>query len=298
MKTVTPLGEAAMPVLARIQPVDLNAVKKVFIAAIRFATSIDHVFPPFGDELRTSAQEQVEYMILEDEDTPLVTADEEVKTEVKMGLLKLFVAFENCLGELSSMSVNSFENIEKKVLQSLIALDWMCNMLPKMDMMKAFVVHWLTSSNSILTIVQEDKFSSCLWGVKLKLIEVTGKVLDAVGYGNVILPSTTRVELLKTWLPFLRKIKPIFDSKSVEDQIFEYKLNDDTSQNIEHAIVSLVLALPSSNQADILKEWMNPEQGRYPDLTEVFEVWCYRTKAAKRRLMMDLNNSENIEVLP
>ncbi|MEI4861581.1 hypothetical protein Q8G41_28755, partial [Klebsiella pneumoniae] len=54
--------------------------------------------------------------------------------------------------------------------------------------------------------------------------------------------------------------------------------------------MSLVLALPSSDQADILKDWKKQtKQLRFPDLTEAFEVWCYRTKAAKRRLVAGNN---------
>ncbi|XP_013679637.1 GDSL esterase/lipase At1g28590-like [Brassica napus] len=42
-------------------------------------------------------------------------------------------------------------------------------------------------------------------------------------------------------------------------------------------------ALPIFNQAEILNEWLS-KNGVYPDLTEAFEVWCYRSKVAKRRL--------------
>ncbi|KAL0394540.1 UNVERIFIED_CONTAM: BTB/POZ domain-containing protein [Sesamum latifolium] len=49
---VSQLGPIAMPVLARIQPVDLVGTKSVFISAIRFATSIDGPSPPFGMSLK------------------------------------------------------------------------------------------------------------------------------------------------------------------------------------------------------------------------------------------------------
>ncbi|KAG2316124.1 hypothetical protein Bca4012_003706 [Brassica carinata] len=42
-------------------------------------------------------------------------------------------------------------------------------------------------------------------------------------------------------------------------------------------------ALPIFDQAEILNEWLS-KNGVYPDLTEAFEVWCYRSKVAKRRL--------------
>ncbi|KAG9452673.1 hypothetical protein H6P81_005577 [Aristolochia fimbriata] len=293
IKLVSSLGAIAMPVLARLQPVDLNAVKKVFISAVQFATSNTDSCLSLGDELKTSAQEQVEFMLIEDEDTPLVTADEEVKSEVKDGLSRIFTTFHDKLNKLSTESDCLSEATEKELLHSLMDLNWMCNILPKMDLMKEFVLLWENISNSIITTVQDQKFCSGIWGVKLKLLEVVGKVLDTVGYGIVILPTASRVQLLKIWLPFIRSVKPVLDSKALEDETFEHKLDEETCQNIEHSIISLVLALPSNDQADILTEWMKTEQARFPDLSEAFEVWCFRTKAAKRRLVVGLSNVEN-----
>ncbi|KAI3469113.1 hypothetical protein Pfo_025776 [Paulownia fortunei] len=284
---VSRLGPIAMPILARIQPVDLVATKSVFISAIRFSTSIDAPCPPFGDELRTSAQEQVEYMLGDDEDMPLVAADNEVKLETRTGLSKTFSFFER---ELSSLLESDMCKVaEDKIVQGLSDLEWMCNILLKMGLMNDFVSKWIDISESVLHIIEDKKLESIMWGLKVKLIEVTSKVLDAVGYGNVILPAPRRVQLLKSWLPFIRKLKPILDSMTNKDIEFPYKMDEDLCQSIEGAIVSLVSALPSNDQAEILADWMNAEQLRYPDLSEAFEVWCFRTKSAKRRLVGGLD---------
>ena len=186
--------------------------------------------------------------------------------------------------------------MEDRVLRSLSDLEWMCNILPKMDLMKEFVSNWTEISGRILTVVEDRKLDSLMWGLKVKLIEVTGKVLEAVGYGNVILPPPCRVQLLKTWLPYIRKMKPLLDSKGNEDLGFPHKMDEDLCESIEGAIVSLILALPSNDQADILADWMKTEQVRYPDLSEAFEVWCYRTKSAKRRLVEGLDKVGNAAV--
>uniref|UniRef100_A0A1D1YQ06 BTB/POZ domain-containing protein At3g05675 n=1 Tax=Anthurium amnicola TaxID=1678845 RepID=A0A1D1YQ06_9ARAE len=293
IKTVPKLGPAAMPILARIQPVDQNAAKDVFISAIRFATTMDGSFPPFTDELKTSAQEQVEYMLMEDEETPLLMVDEDVRSEVKKGLSKMFSTFDVELGSLAVDFDHSPEASEQKVLQSLIDLEWSSNILPKMDLMTEFVTHWTQISGNLLSIVQNEKLDSGLWAVKAKLIELTCKALEVVGYGNVILPAPSRFQLLKTWLPYIRKMKPKLDHKAEEDESFPYKMDGDLCQTIEGAIISLVLALPSSDQADILTDWMKTEQSRFPDLSEAFEVWSYRTKAAKRRLAVGLDGVGN-----
>lgn len=275
LKVVSRLGSMAMPILARIQPVDLVATRRVFISAIRFATSIDGPCPPLGDEVRTSAQEQVEYMLTDDEDVPLVTVDDEVKLETKAGMSKAFSSFERVLSEFESEGI---------ILQSLSNLEWLCSIVLKMGLMSDFVSKWIDISEKALHIIEKDE--SSMWGSKVKLIQVTSKVLDAVGYGNVILPAPRRVKLLKTWFPFVRKVKPILDSMITEDAEFGHKMEEDMWQSVEGAMVSLVSALPSNDQAEILAEWMNgAEQLRYPDLSEVFEVWCFRSKSAKRRLV-------------
>ncbi|XP_022761878.1 BTB/POZ domain-containing protein At3g05675-like [Durio zibethinus] len=296
IKAVLKLGPIAMPILARIQPVDLSATKNVFVSAVRFATSIGGSCPPFGDELKASTQEQVEFMLGGDEDTPLVTADDEVKSVVKMGLSQVCSSFEKELSSLLVVSDITTETAETRILQSLSDVEWMCNILPKMDLMKDFVSSWAEMSAKVLGVVEDKKLDNVMWGLKVKLIEVTGKVLEAVGYGNVILSATSRVQLLKTWLPYIRKIKPLLDEKGNKETDFPYKMDEDLCQSIEGALVSLVLALPSNDQADILSDWMKTEQVKYPDLSEAFEVWCYRTKSAKRRLMEGLDRVGNTAI--
>ncbi|XP_075517883.1 BTB/POZ domain-containing protein At3g05675-like [Primulina tabacum] len=295
VKVVSRLGPMAMPILARIQPVNINASKGVLISAIRLATSTDHPFPPFGDELRISAQEQVDFMLRDDEDMPLVTADNEVKREATIGLSNTFSLFERELSSVMKFDVTCTV-AESKIMQNLSDLEWMCNILPKMGLMDEFVFKWIDLSDNVLLVVEDKKLENIMWRLKVKIIEVTSKVLDAVGYGNVILPAPRRVKLLKSWLPFIRKLKPILDSMIAKDMEFPYKMDEDTCQSIEGAIVSLVVALPSDDQADILADWMSTEHVTYPDLSEAFEVWSFRTKSAKRRLVAGLDSVEDAAV--
>ncbi|KAL7609559.1 hypothetical protein Lser_V15G10063 [Lactuca serriola] len=290
LKVVPKLGPLAMPILARVDPVDFSSTKNVFLSAIRFATSIVSPSAPFGDELKTSAQEQLEYMLGDDdEEIPLVIADEEVKSESTKGLMNISSSFEKELSCL--LSETEYEVTEKKVMQSLSDLGWICNILSKMDLMKEFVDQWIDLSDRVIGVMEDKILKNGMWDLKLKIIELTGKVLDAVGYGNVIMPAVRRVELVKTWLPYIRKMKPVLDSIGDNESGFPYKMDDDLCQSIEGAIVALLSALPSNDQADILADWMSGEQEqvRYPDLSEAFEIWCYRTKSAKRRLVEGLD---------
>ncbi|KAL5982256.1 hypothetical protein ACLOJK_016327 [Asimina triloba] len=86
----------------------------------------------------------------------------------------------------------------------------MYNVLLKMDMMKDFVCSLANVSVNVLFVVQDKKLSFGIWAVKVRLIEVIAKVLEAVGYGNVILPAPSRVQLPKLWLPYIRLMKPIY----------------------------------------------------------------------------------------
>ncbi|KAL6000055.1 hypothetical protein ACLOJK_034732, partial [Asimina triloba] len=90
LKVVSGLGPSAMSILARIKPVDSTAVKNIFISAFFFATSTDNSLPPFTNELKTSAQEQVEYMLMEDEDLPLITTDDDVKADTERWKMKIY----------------------------------------------------------------------------------------------------------------------------------------------------------------------------------------------------------------
>lgn len=286
------LGSEAVPLLARLQAPSADAVKNVFISAIRFATSMESPFPPFLDDLKTSAQEQIDFMLHEDDDTALVTVDGDVKSVVREGLTELLSTLRTGLDLLASEFDQSPEQAEQRVLCSLVDIDWIANVLTKIEMMNEFVSGWSEISDHVLSVVQDKKYSSGLWVVKTKLIEVTGKALDAVGYGSVVLPASLRVHFLKKWLPYIQMTKRLLDEKT-KDETFPL-MDADLCQNIESAIISMVLALPSGDQADILADWMKKaEQFRYPDLTEAFEVWCYRSKTAKRRLVEGLNGAGN-----
>ncbi|XP_074564946.1 BTB/POZ domain-containing protein At3g05675-like [Curcuma longa] len=297
VKVASTLGPEAQPLIARLKPADLNATKNVFLSALHCATTVGCSFPPFTDDLKKSAQEQVEYMLLEDEDTPLVVIDEDVKSEVNGCLSRIFTTLATTLDWLLSGFKQSPEAAEQRLFQTLSDVEWMSNILPKLEMMEEFVSNWAIISDHVLGVIQDEKYNSTFWSVKAKLIEVTGKALDAIGYGSVVLPTPSRVQFLKTWLPYIREVKPVLDSKCVEDNSFPHKMDSDLCQNIEGAITSLVLALPSNDQADILADWMKRnEQSSYPDLSEAFEVWCYRAKTAKRRLMVNLDEGDNSAV--
>ncbi|XP_078442874.1 BTB/POZ domain-containing protein At3g05675-like isoform X2 [Wolffia australiana] len=277
LKAAMELGPAAAPILARIQPVEQSASKQVLMAAIHFAATGD-------DELKISAQEQVEFMLAEDEEAEMLAGDEDVKAELRADIGGMFSNL------VEAMSLLPGEEV--RALHLLSDLDWLCNILPKLDMMKDFVARWVDSSEVLLDLVQGERLGFSAWEVKAKLVELAGRGLEAVGYGAVVVPAPARVRLLKAWLPFLQKTKVGLEAAAAGDESFGHSLDGEICQGIEGAVVSLVLALPSKDQAEILTEWMSRSSRQelaFPNLSEAFEVWCYRAKAAKRRLAMGID---------
>lgn len=286
LRIIPSMGSQAEPVLARLQPVNPSAIRGLFLSAIRFATSspLSHL-----NDLKSAAQEQLEYMITEDDDGPILTADDEIKSEVKECVKILFGRFGNLLEAILCEHRESNSEEEKLQLLKSYLLDllWACQILTKMEIMREFVSSWVDISDKIVKVVQQESSTAEMIETKYKVIEVASKVLETIGYGSVILPTAKRLHMLKVWLPFVRVTKPLVDSvtASGEDTV-EFKVDGELWQSLESTFVSIILALPSADQAEILSEWLENEHVKYPDLTEAFEVWCYRSKVAKRRLAL------------
>lgn len=284
IRIIPNMGAEAEPILARLQPVNPSAILGIFLSAIRFATS-----SPSSSmaDLKSSAQEQLEYMITEDDDAPILTADDEIKSEVKQCVKRLFSRFNNVLEALLAEHEESISEEEKmQLFQShLLDLSWACQILSKMEIMREFVSSWVDASDKIIKATEQSSRTTEIVEIKLKVIEVAAKVLEAIGYGTVILPTAKRLHLVKLWLPFARVTRPLIDSATTDDEgTMTFKPDGELWQSLESTFVSMILALPSGDQAEILTEWLENQHIHYPDLTEAFEVWCFRSKVAKRRL--------------
>ncbi|KAD3068481.1 hypothetical protein E3N88_36361 [Mikania micrantha] len=225
LKIIPGLGLKAEPILARLQPVNQTKIVKIFLSAILFATS---ALPPTMVDLKTSAQEQIEYMLTEDDDAPLLTADEDIKSKVRLHFKVLLTRFNN-------MVKSACETGEMHKFQCfLVDMSWACQILAKLELLKDFVENWIDASENIL------------------------KAIDQI-------------------------------SQSQQEKTLETK--------VKSAFVSIILALPSGEQAEILSEWLKNKHIRYPDLTEVFEVWCFRSKVANRRLAKITSSNGMIKML-
>ncbi|KAK9699227.1 hypothetical protein RND81_08G161100 [Saponaria officinalis] len=240
--------------------------------------------PPSLRDLKTSAQEQLEYMLTDDDDAPLLAACDKVKLEVRECTKTLF---SNFCSLLESLSKEDKTTISKKVKLELLEsnlsdLSWVCQISSKLEIMRDVVTFWSEVSNTLIRTLEDETSISETLEIKFKTIEVATKIIEAIGYGTVILPTAKRLHMVNLWLPFARSAKPIIDASS--NDIDEQRTKSDIWKTLESALISIILALPSEYQADILSEWLGNKHIQYPDLTEAFEVWCYRSKVAKKRL--------------
>ncbi|XP_006658947.1 BTB/POZ domain-containing protein At3g05675 [Oryza brachyantha] len=290
LRTIPCLGPQYDCVLARLRPIDPAPVTSIFLSAFRHATSM-HSAP----ELKSAAQEQLEYMLTEDDDAPLLVFDDDiVKSQVKdcvSGLLNRFGAFMSAiLMKPKEAPLGRDDGGLQQELHSFVSdISWACQILSKLEMMKCVVVYWTGVSSDVVEAVDVVCVGiDCLKTI-LKVIEVSAKVLEAIAFGNIVLPTEKRYDAVNVWIGFAQRAKPLVEQPERDDEDGDAEapkinLDNEVWQSLESAIVSIVLTLPSNNQADILSDWLLSKHAKYPDLTEAFEVWCYRSKVAKRRL--------------
>ncbi|KAM7465942.1 hypothetical protein LguiB_013504 [Lonicera macranthoides] len=156
--------------------------------------------------------------------------------------------------------------------------------------MKDAVKGWIEASEKMLKVVEKMSEKGETTKTRSKVIEVTVKVLEEIGDGMVILPTVERICKVNVWLPFARCCMPLidrsitndddgYDEKEDEEGPIE-KMEGGVWQTLELAFVSIILTLPSMDQAEILTGWLRKDYIRYPNLTEEFVVWFYRSKVA------------------
>ncbi|XP_037435849.1 BTB/POZ domain-containing protein At3g05675-like [Triticum dicoccoides] len=313
------LGAHRARVLARLRPADPAPATAIFLSAFRHATAAPSAA---SRELKPAAQEQLEYMLTEDDDAPLLAfgagSSDAVKSQVKgcvTGLLNSFSNFTSsaltkqreapCSGEL------------QQDLHSFVSdIAWVCQVLGKLEMMKFLAAYWVEASSAVVAAV-EAAAAECHPGpeclkTRLKVVEISAKVLEAVAFGNVVLPAEKRRHAVSVWIGFAGTTRHLVDeadrgnddgdgededgnngdgdteaeaaSASASAAAAKIGLDGEVWQGLESAITSIVTTLPSNTQAEVLSEWLQSKHAAFPDLSEAFDAWCYRSKVARRRL--------------
>ncbi|CAH9063581.1 unnamed protein product [Cuscuta europaea] len=274
LKVIPNMGPEVGPVLARVQPVIPSVMIKLFLSAMQFATSSP---PDSLNDIKRTAQEQLDDMLTKDNNGPLLTAD---NNEIKLEVVQCIKRLHDRLSELvESLQCDSEDS---KMLVSfkwcLSDLSWAFQILSKMEILRDFVHRWMQISFKILKVVQKLSIEKETILIRVMVLDVAAMVLDAIAYGKVVLPATERLHMTKVWLPFVREMRSLIDTLSYNEIRI---IDDEMWMLLESVFVSLILTLPSADQAEILTEWWR--KPTYPDLSEAFETWCYRSKVARRK---------------
>ncbi|KAI4369128.1 hypothetical protein MLD38_017612 [Melastoma candidum] len=284
LQTIPKMGSQALPVLSRLEPVNQSAVLQVFLSAVRFVTSTPSLDM---NGLKSSAQEQLEYMLNEDDDEPLLVADDGVRSEVRECVKRLLERFNNLLEALLCDRKEIDHHGEKMtvLISYLSDLLWASKMATKLEIMRDLVICWVEGSDKVVKVTELVIPTPEVLKVKVRIMEITARVLECIGSGNVILPPLKRLHALKIWLPYARIVKSALESLAAsDDEDTTVEIEDELFPTLESAFVSIMLTLPSGDQAEVLTDWLGNKSIKYPDLSEAFEAWCYRSKVAKRRL--------------
>jgi len=277
-------------------------VTRIFLSAFRHATRSSAAGP--ARELKSAAQEQLEYMLTEDDDAPLIALDNvNVKSQVKDCVTGLLSRFSDFLSSVltkhkETSLVGDIGDLQQELHTFVCDISWVCQILSKLEMMKCIVLYWVGVSSDVVEAVEVVCPGYDYLKTSLKVVEVSAKVLEAVAFGNIVLPTEKRHHMVNVWITFSRTTKSLIvqadhDDDDGDAETPKANLDNDVWQGLESAIVSIVLTLPSNSQAEILSEWLQSKHVRYPDLTEAFEAWCYRSKVAKRRLSF-LSNIDRV----
>ncbi|XP_073317319.1 BTB/POZ domain-containing protein At3g05675-like [Primulina huaijiensis] len=182
-------------------------------------------------------------MLTEDDDAPLLTADDVIKFEASQCVHRLLSRFVDLVKSL----VCDFQELVPEPRQMELFLSYLTDLLwasqiaAKLEISREFIHIWVDTSANIVKISEQSCPIDELNGIKVKALEVTTKVLEAIAYGTVVLPPLERLQMVMTWLPYIRMMKPLTDSfSSDEDNNLLVKFDCELWQSLESSLVLVV----------------------------------------------------------
>ncbi|KAL9275178.1 BTB/POZ domain-containing protein [Drosera capensis] len=183
----------------------------------------------------------------------LQPADPLAAGKIFLSAVRYTSLLESFSGELEEPDASG-EKLES--LKSYLSdLSWASRILSKLELVRDLVITWTETSKVLVNIVEQASSDVDILG--LKVIEVSAKVLEAMGCGSVILLPVKRFQVVKKWLPFARFTKLMHDTaltSSGQEDGLTLRMDSEVWQSLESALVSVILALPSVDQVALLTE--------------------------------------------
>jgi hypothetical protein len=215
-------------------------------------------------ELKSAAQDQLEYMLTEDADAPLLVLDNDtVNSQVKDCVSGLLSSFSDLVTSvLSNRKEPPFGGddgeLQQKVFSLVCDISWVPQVLNKLAMMKFLVPYWIRVSSDVVEAVEAVYPGLDCLSTRLKVVEVSGKVLEAIAFGNIVLAAEKRRHAVNVWIDFAGRTKSLVDQSDSDDcgdtETQKAKLENEIWLGLESAVVSIVLTLPSDIQANSRKK--------------------------------------------
>jgi hypothetical protein len=153
-------------------------------------------------------------MLTEDDDPPSLAlgtdADnsDAVKSEVKdcvTGLLDRFSDFRSSALTKQMEAPCSCEGELQQELHSFVCdIAWVCQVLGKLETMRCLAGYWVEASSDVVAAVDAAACtpgSECL-KTRLKVVEISAKVREAVAFSNVVLHAEKRHHAVNAWIDF------------------------------------------------------------------------------------------------
>jgi hypothetical protein len=149
--------------------------------------------------------------------------------------------------------------LQQELFSLICDISWVSQVLNKLAMMKFLVPYWVGVSSDVVEAVEAVCPGLDCLITRLKVVEVSGKVLEAIAFGNIVLAAEKRCHAVNVWISFAGRTKSLVDQSDSDD------CGDTETQkaNLENEVWNrqlfrlwIVLTLPSDIQAEIFSEWL------------------------------------------
>jgi hypothetical protein len=109
---------------------------------------------------------QVEYMLVEDDDAPLLKADAYIKSKLRTFFSEVFDSFKLFLGRLLSEADLGSQVSKELLLEKVSDLLWASRILPRVGLNPELVDFWSSASSDVIRVLNSEKLEEVLWDTK------------------------------------------------------------------------------------------------------------------------------------
>nr|PNR29420.1 hypothetical protein PHYPA_028113 [Physcomitrium patens] len=199
--------------------------------------------------------------------------------------LALLKEFQGNLGQLKSQLrkfANFFSWNAHQVTLACSALRWLIDELFSLqiaDMSIKIFSEEQELAQLMVSRVYQNPFTETLFQILVRMLQALHK-------GEVIAPRSVRLALISTWLPIIAKLG--------NDHNDNFGRTYEIRRNVELSFGAVVETLPMLDQEAVFKIWVGAClkcRKAWPDLSDAFDAWCSKLRAAQRESDLELGTA-------